>query len=127
VDILKDASGWLEDQRMKFRTGPVVYRRGNDSVEVAATVGKTIFEVRNEFGLIEKTETRDFLILAADLVLNDLPVLPKRGDQVRETVGSKVFVYEVMAPGKVPEWCYSDPYRKTLRVHTKHAGMEDAP
>jgi len=33
----------------------------------------------------------------------------------------------VMAPGKEPAWRYSDPYRKTLRIHTKHVDTEVAP
>jgi hypothetical protein len=35
-----------------------------------------------------------------------------------------VFVYEVNAPGGQPPWRYSDPYRKALRIHTKHIGTQ---
>jgi len=34
------------------------------------------------------------------------------------------FIYEVMAPGNEPPWRYSDPYRRTLRIHTKLIGAE---
>ena len=51
--------------------------------------------------------------------------MPQRGDRIRETQGQQVFVYEVTAPGKEPVWRYSDPYRKTLRVHTKQTDVED--
>ena len=46
------------------------------------------------------------------------------GDQVRETAGTNVFVYEVNAPGGQPPFRYSDPYRRVLRIHTKHIATE---
>jgi hypothetical protein len=67
---------------------------------------------------------RDFPIKAADLVLGSAPTLPERGDVIRETQGTKTFIYEVMAPGKEPPWRWSDTYRKLLRIHTKQVGTE---
>jgi hypothetical protein len=57
-------------------------------------------------------------------VLDSNTVLPKAGDQIHESVGASVFVYEVMAPGAEPPFRYSDPYRKALRIHTKHVATE---
>ena len=91
---------------------------------VFASIGRTIFDVDNGFGVVERTETRDFLVLTDDLVLGGARTLPERGDRVRETQGTTTFVYEVMAPGKEPHWRYSDPYRKALRIHTKHISTE---
>jgi hypothetical protein len=68
--------------------------------------------------------TDAFLIHAADLVLGGSPTLPERGDLIRETQGTKIFIYEVMAPGKEPPWRWSDVYRKLLRIHTKQVGTE---
>ena len=119
ADLLQQGSDWLADQ-MKTHAGRVVtYRRGTDTVDVLATIGKTEFEVDDEFGVLRRFESRDFLILAADLVLNSVTVLPERGDEIDETQGTVTFTYEVMAPGKEPHFRYSDPYRKTLRIHTK--------
>jgi len=64
------------------------------------------------------------IVRTADLDLGAGPILPRAGDQVRETVGLSVFVYEVNAPGGQPPWRYSDPYRRVLRIHTKHIGTE---
>ena len=75
-------------------------------------------------GLIHRVESRDFLVRTAELDLGAGPILPRAGDQVRETVGTSVFVYEVNAPGGQPPWRYSDPYRRVLRIHTKHIGTE---
>ena len=107
-------------------TQAVVYWRGTDSVEVQATIGETTFEQADDFGIVEKTQSRDFLIRTADLVLDGVPSLPQAGDQIKEPLGTTVYVYEVMAPGTEPDYRYSDPYRKALRIHTKHVATEDA-
>jgi len=124
MDLLEHGAAWLEDQRTRHLTRTVTYLRGNDSVNVAATIGRTEFEQADEYGVVHRTESRDFLITAADLVLADKPVLPQAGDRIRETAGEQVFVYEIMAPGGEPPFRYSDPYRRALRIHTKFVGME---
>jgi len=119
-DLLRHGSDWLEDQRTRHATRLVTYQRGLAQAGVRATIGKTVFETDGGTGVLERTESRDYLILAADLTFEDVAILPNRGDRIRETEGSRVFVYEVMAPGRQPHYRYSDPYRKTLRIHTKH-------
>jgi hypothetical protein len=126
ADMLREASAWLEDKRHEHLTSPVTYVRGEASVELQATIGRTIFEQRDDYGVIEKTESRDFLIRTEDLVLEGANTLPERGDQLRATDGAKVYVYEVLAPGKEPHFRYSDPYRRTLRIHTKQVDVEEA-
>ncbi len=124
ADMLEQASNWLEDQRTEHASRTVTYQRGASSVALVASIGRTICDVDNGFGVVERTESRDFLVLAVDLLLAGVPVLPERGDRVRETQGTTTYVYEVMAPGKEPHYRYSDPYRKTLRIHTKHISTE---
>ena len=126
-DLLDRGATFLDAQRHQHLSRPVRYRRGTDEKEVQATIGKTEFEQVDDVGgagLIHRVESRDFLVRAADLDLGDGPILPRAGDQVRETVGTSVFVYEVNAPGGQPPWRYSDPYRRVLRIHTKHIGTE---
>ena len=118
-DLLKTASDWLADQQKTHASRTVTYQRGVDSVQVQAVIGRTVFEVDDGVGVIQKVESRDFLIQAADLILAGWTVLPERGDRIQETEGTTTYVYEVMAPGGEPAWRYSDPYRKTLRIHTK--------
>lgn len=124
ADLLKVSSAWLEAQRKAHAASAITYCRGALSVIVQATVGATTFEVDSGHGVIERIESRDFLITAADLVLDGAEVLPQRGDQVKELIGSTVVIYEVMAPGEEPPWRYSDQWRKTLRVHTKYVDVE---
>jgi hypothetical protein len=126
-DLLDQSSSWLEDQRQKFMTRPVIYQRGTYTVEVPATIGRTVFDLDDGAGAILRIEARDYLIRAAHLVLNAVTELPKRGDQIHEMQDGVIFIYEVMGPGDEPHFRYSDPYRRTLRIHTKQVDMEVTP
>jgi len=125
ADILEQGAQFLNDQRHAHMTRTVVYERGAASVEVLASIGETTFEQEIDLGGIQRIQSRDFLIRTGDLVLGDEQVLPQAGDRIRETVGEQVFTYEVMAPGSEPPFRYSDPYRKALRIHTKHIATEE--
>jgi hypothetical protein len=46
------------------------------------------FEQADDAGLIHRVESRDFLVRTAELDLGAGPILPRAGDQVRETVGT---------------------------------------
>lgn len=105
----------------QFRGKTATYRRGETQKEVAATVGRTVFTADNGYGLFERAESRDYLVSVDDLA--DFGV-PLRGDQVLESVGGSVHVFEVMAPGHEPHFRYSDPGRTAYRIHTKHVGTE---
>lgn len=120
ADMLDRASAWLEEQRTKFLTRSVVYQRGEETAEVLATVGSTVFRVDDGAGALLRVESRDYLIATSHLLLGGSAVLPQRGDRIHETDGSQTFVYEVSSPGDEPCWRYSDVYRRTLRIHTKH-------
>lgn len=124
TDLLEQGSAFLDRQRHAHMTRPVVYQRGGTSVEVPATVGRTEFEQADDAGLIHRVESRDFIVRSADLDLGEGVTLPKAGDRIRETSGTGVFVYEVNAPGGETPWRYSDPYRASLRIHTKHIATE---
>lgn len=125
ADMLEDGARWLEQQRTAHMARSVVYHRGSDSVELAATVGKTVREVGREFGVRDRWESRDYIVLASDLVLGGSPITPVPGDRVLEETASTRFVYEVLTPpGNEPCWRYSDNYRISLRIHTKLVGEE---
>ncbi len=126
-DLLQCGSAWLENQRVKFCSSLVIYARGSVTVEVNATRGRTLFFIDDGYGAQIRSESRDYLILTAELILNAVPTLPQVGDQVRETDGNQSFIYEVVAPGGEPHFRYSDPYRQTLRIHTKLIGQEQTP
>jgi len=127
ADLLQQGSAFLEGQRHKHMTRPVTYLRGGDSVELQATVGRTVFEQADQFGVVHRTETRDYLVRAEDLVLGGEEATPKAGDRVREPSGTAALLYEVMSVGNEPPFRFSDPERTTLRIHTKFIGLEVTP
>jgi hypothetical protein len=116
ADLLAQGAAWLEQQRTRHLTTSVTYVRGAQSVVVPATIGRTKFQTDDGTAVRVEFTDRDFLILAADLVLNGQPSDPQRGDLIRE--GSREF--------EVLDWRYSDPYRQTLRITTKHVGATES-
>ena len=123
MNLLGEAAAWLAAQRHAHLTTAVTYVRGDDQVVLLATIGRTRFTSTDEYGRVLRHEARDYLVRAADLVLDGVAVRPWSGDQVRE--GGQV--YEVMAPAGEPEWTYADVNRQTVRVHTLQIAVETTP
>jgi hypothetical protein len=115
-DLLAQGAAWLEQQRTRHLTTSVTYVRGAQSAVVAATIGRTKFETDDGTAVRVEFTDRDFLILAADLVLGGQATEPARGDLIREGVRE----FEVL------DWRYSDTYRQTLRITTKHVGATES-
>ena len=126
ADLLQQGAAWLEGMRHKHASRPVTYQRGSQSAALNATVGRSVFQVVAADGLVEQVERRDYLVRASDLVIGGSATTPQIGDRIRETVGGKVQVYEVVNTGQ--EKCYrkSDPDGLTWRVHTVHMDTEEA-
>ena len=123
-NLLQTGAAWLADQMKTHASVDVLYERGAEQVAVKATIGKTEFELDDGSGVVVRIQSRDYLIQAADLVLGGTPSWPVAGDRIRETQGATTFVYEVNAPGNEPHYRFSDPFRKLLRIHTKHVATE---
>jgi hypothetical protein len=126
-DLLAQGSAWLESQRKQFATRPATYRRGVLTVVVLATIGRTEFEQDDGYGVIVQSQSRDYLIDAEDLILGGEQTMPARGDWIEETAGGTTYRYEVLPIGNQQHWRYSDPYRQTLRIHTKQVFEETLP
>jgi len=124
ADLPQKGAAWLEGMRHKHVSRPVTYQRGEESITLNATVGRSLFQVVAADGVVEQVERRDYLVRAADLVLRGAVVVPQVGDRIRETVGAKVEVYEVMGAGQEKHFRKSDPDGLTLRIHTAHVGTE---
>lgn len=118
ADLLERGVRWLQEQRTKHCTRDVTYVRGAASIVVKATVGRTQFETDDGHAVRVDFTERDFLIQTADLVLSGNAVTPQAGDRIRESQNGQVLVLEVI------DWRYSDPYRQTFRIETKHIATE---
>jgi hypothetical protein len=123
--LLARSGEWLAQMRRKYLAQTVTYLRDAApaaiSLQLLATVGTTTFQSDDGAGGVIVTQSRDYLIDAADLVVADEQILPVPGDRVIETVNGRTFSYEVMAMGDEPAWRWADVYHRTLRVHTKEA------
>jgi hypothetical protein len=114
ANLLKTGSDWLEQMRTAHCSSPVTYKRDAQALEINVTLGRTDYEVATEGGLNVGAHAWDFLILADDLGFE-----PESGDII-EADGQR---YEVMALGDDTKgWRWSDPYRTTVRIHTKEIG-----
>jgi len=126
TDQFATAFAWLGG-RMKAQAAQTVsVHRGELSIdELSASIGRTEFEQQDVYGvLIEKTQSQDFILDAADYVFEEAAVEPADGDLIKWTQGETVHVYEVCPFGKEPSWRYTTSHRHRIRLHTKHIRTE---
>ena len=123
TNMLDQGSQWLSEQIDHYAASSVLYRRGSLTVPVQAAKGRTTFELTDTSGILITIESRDFLISAASLLLDDIPILPEIGDRIIETIGSKLHAYEVSNFGSEQSYRFCDPYRYKLRIHTRYVGV----
>ena len=120
ADRLQTGATWLAEQQAAHASHAVTYTRGGVSASVAAMVGLSTWEsVDAGGGILERVETRDYIIRVADLRLDGTAVEPAAGDRIAESIGSQTVTYEVMAPADEQPWRYADGYAQQYRIHTK--------
>jgi len=102
----------------------VTYHRGPDQVSVTAVPGQQRREINADFDQRLEAKRKDFLIDAADLILNSVVVTPARGDRIKQIDGSTTYVYEVRPDGTDPAWRWSDRHFRRRRIHTLFIGTE---
>lgn len=91
--------------------------RGDSEAEATATIGKTVFVDKADAAAaraVHWTETRDFIVLATDYLVDGEPATPAVGDQVREDGRT----YEAVSVYGEPCYRFADPAQTWLRVHT---------
>jgi hypothetical protein len=115
ADLLGQSGDWLEAQRHTHLTRPVEYGRGGESLSLQASVGSSQFDEVDTRGILVRVISRDYFINAEDLTIGQ----PKAGDRIED----EGIVYEVNSFGGEPAWRFSDPNRRTYRVHTKEVGQ----
>jgi hypothetical protein len=129
TDLLERAILWLEGQRVRHLGRQVYYQRGTGSVTgsvtVIATLGRSTFELDDGAGAVLRVESRDFIVSAADLVLDGQLIEPRSGDRIIQAVEGTLWVYEVTAIGGEPAWRWCDPYHRAMRIHTKQIDREE--
>ena len=102
----------------------VVYNRGVESVTVSATIGRTEFDLERDEVVVKQDSAKDFLIAAADLVLDGCQIEPQKGDLVRHVVGGVSKIYKVGEVRGLPAFEPADQYGITLRIHAFEQGKD---
>ena len=99
----------------------ITYATPAGNVGLRAVPGQSTFEIADADGGIIESQSRDYILLASELVIGGAAVIPARGHSVTEIAGDGfTYVYEVNRPdGGEQPWRYSDSSRQRLRVHTR--------
>jgi hypothetical protein len=118
--MLSAGAAWLADQFAASASLTVAYKRGVNSSQFVATIGKSMFESSGQNGVTEQWESRDYIVKTADLPYGE----PLRGDMIVEDIGGVSVFYEVAAPRGVPLFHYGDAFQHLVRVHTKRADKD---
>jgi hypothetical protein len=120
ADMLSAGAAWLADQFAASASLTVAYKRGANSSQFVATIGKSMFESSGQNGVTEQWESRDYIVKTADLPYGE----PLRGDMIVEDIGGVSVFYEVAAPRGVPLFHFGDAFQHLVRVHTKRADKD---
>ena len=124
TDLLSDANTFLEQQLWQYAARTVSYKRGSSTINVTAVVGATRGRSEDELGMQWDVITRDYLIRASDLMVNNQEIEPDRGDEIREQANGKTYVYRVGRDGRAPLWEWADTEHRVRRIHTQFVGTE---
>ena len=125
-DLLQQGVDWLDEQREAHLSQPAVYQRGDESVEIAATLGSTSVEVTDDAGATVQTPQMDFIVSADALVLGGVAVTPQVGDRISVSSGGKTAVYEVLSLPDGRHYRPCDGSGRMLRIHAKQVDEEAA-
>jgi hypothetical protein len=117
-NMLANGADFLARQLKSHAAGTVSLSDGTYSVSLSATVGRTELQLQDASGNVIEWKSVDFIITAADLILNSAKVQPKRGWRITRPVGSGSEVYEVQSPGNEQPWRWVDQSQVIMRIHT---------
>ena len=120
ADMLSDGASWLADQFAASASLTIAYKRGANSSQCSATIGKSMFESAGQNGVVEQWEARDYIVKTADLPYGQ----PQRGDLIIEELNGLSIFYEVTAPRGIPLFHYGDAFQNLVRVHTKQTDRD---
>jgi len=115
---------WMGPQMKAHAGSTITYTRtGREAITLTAWPGKTVYTRVDENGFEIKAESRDYIVLAEDLVLDDVAIQPQMEDQITETVNGITYEYEVYnLDGSSAEWEWADERRNSIRIHAKQIG-----
>lgn len=95
--------------------------RGAAEAIITATPSMRDYLVEDADGIVTTIHSRDYAI-DADPIVAGVEIVPRPGDQIKETIRGVVNVFEVMGIGTRPAVEWADTNGTRLLVHTKRIG-----
>jgi hypothetical protein len=121
ADMMQSGASFLADQLSEHASQTVTYRRGGQTVSIAATKCPIRSESDGQYNL--DFEPCDWIVKAESLVLGSVDVEPQPvTDVIQESDGQK---WEVLDLQNEPCFRPLDPYRTMFRIHTKRIKEAD--
>lgn len=96
----------------------ITYKRDSSTASGYATVGATQFDQVAENQVVERIQSRDYIV-PVSLLAGFATTEPIDGDQILETIGGAVHTFQAAAFGSEPPWRWHDTERSAFRVHCK--------
>jgi hypothetical protein len=98
-----------------------VYARGEDESEpiTGVPVQHEYEVIDDESGLPTKVLSYDWTFVAAELLIDGNPIVPRKGDRWKPTIEGTEETYEVLPIGKRPCFERADTSGVLILVHTK--------
>ena len=124
-NLLEKSRDWL-NQKMKSTTvggRSIHYQRGESIAPMSARFCRIDTTIDESSGVDVRAADQDWLIDAADLVIDGSPTSPLPGDRIIDGDLGDGKVYEVAKISGMDAWRWSDPYQKTYHIHTKYLGL----
>jgi len=119
--MLEDALTWLNEVRREEMSRTVVYRRGDDSVELPATPAASERDSSGEQSVVMEWDEVEWLVGAADLKFDGQPVTPERGDYIDDGTER----YQVLSRDGLPPWRWSGTPGRMMLILTKRIGQAE--
>lgn len=105
----------------------ITYNRGADSVDdLIALIQSADYELVDHIGHVIYVQGHDYILRAEDLVIDNVAILPQRGDVIEQTMGDYIYRFEVLDIAGRGCYGYEDTERKLFRIHAKQISVEEA-
>ena len=124
TNVLAKASEWLTRMRKAHAATPVVYRRGEDAIQIDVQKVSVNVELRRGDGVVIEAQRMDWVIAVEDLVFGGQQSKPAEGDRIEQQIGSTTHTYEVMPLGTDSHCRPIGPYGNAWRIHSKLVNTE---
>lgn len=115
ANLINLGANWLAKQLKQHASKSVRYRRTNDEIAIDAVLGRSEFVVVGDDEAITRVHTRDYIVVTAELKLNDVAIVPREGDLIFD--GDETF--RVSAPNNETPYQYVGTERFQIRIHSQ--------